>query len=166
MLKNAASDTSLLSQTAYVDSLTGLPNRLSVDLTINNHSTPESLEGVGCVVLRLSNLIAINDKYGHEVGDSLIQDFCVLLRDVSSRYGFVGRNGGNEYLGIFEACDDDLVTQFIADLYVAINLYNSVHLETPVEFEYSYALNSDKKVSRFSELLSIVYHSLEEEPLT
>ena len=165
MLKNAAADSTLMSQTAYVDALTGLPNRLSVDLMINNHSTPESMKNVGLTVIRLSNIIEINEKYSHEVGDSLIQDFCVLLRDIGSRYGFVGRNGGNEYLGIFEACDDELVTQFIADLYVAINLYNESHIETPVEIEYAYALNSRENLGRFSELLTLVYRSLEEEPL-
>ena len=165
MLKNAASESSELSQAAYVDALTGLPNRLSVDIMISKHNTAESMEGIGVTVLRIANLIAINDKFNREVGDSLIQDFCMILKNVGSTYGFVGRNGGNEFLGIFDKCDDELVTQFIADMYIEINLYNLSHTDTPIEIEYAYALNSDAQLARIADLLMIAYKNLEEEPL-
>lgn len=166
MLKNAASESSELSQAAYVDSLTGLPNRLSVDIMINKHNTAESMVGIGVTVLRIANLIEINDKFSHDVGDSLIQDFCMILKNVGGAYGFVGRNGGNEFIGIFEKCDDELVTQFISDMYIEINLYNLSHTETPIEIEYAYALNSNAQLTRITDLLMIAYKNLEDEPLT
>ena len=166
LLKNAASESSELSHTAYVDALTGLPNRLSVDLIISMHNTEATMHKVGCAILRLSNLVAINEKFNRAVGDSLIQDFCILLKDVGTSYGFVGRNGGNEFLAVFEECDDELVVQFIADLYVAINLYNMSHKETPIEIEYAYALNDAEQVSRLADLLTVAYRNLEDEPLT
>ncbi|MBQ8946590.1 MAG: GGDEF domain-containing protein [Lachnospiraceae bacterium] len=166
MLKNAASENSELSHTAYVDSLTGLPNRLSVDLMISMHNSESTMNRIGVTVLKLTNLVAINDRFSHEVGDSLIQDFCIILKDVGTAYGFVGRNGGNEFLGIFEECDDDLIVQFISDMYVAINLYNMSHVETPIEIEYAYALNDNEHVSRLADLLMVTYRKLEEDPLT
>ena len=78
----------------------------------------------------------------------------------------MGRNGGNEFLAVFEECDDELVVQFIADLYVAINLYNMSHKETPIEIEYAYALNDAEQVSRLADLLTVAYRNLEDEPLT
>ena len=51
LLKNAASESSELSHTAYVDALTGLPNRLSVDLMISMHNTEATMQKVGCAVL-------------------------------------------------------------------------------------------------------------------
>jgi len=145
-----------------IDSLSGLPNRASVEMMIDNHSTPESMKNLSCAILRLPNLVIVNKTQSYNSGDTLIRDFCSILKDVGSNYGFIGRNSGNEYLGIFEGCNDDTITQFIADLNVAINLYNSSHSDTPIEIDYSYALNSKENTSSLTDLLNIAYKSFEE----
>lgn len=166
LLKTSATHSQELSNAAYMDTLTGLPNRYSVDMIIKLHDTEQTMQNIGCAVLRLSNLMDINDEYGHDAGDILIQDFCTILDDVGDHYGFVGRNGGNEFLAILEECDDEKITQFISDLYVEINLYNITHASTPIVFEYNYALNSNENTKKLTELFTIVYRKLEEMALS
>lgn len=162
LLRTSAGQSQELSQAAYMDTLTGLPNRYSVDMIIKLHDTAETMEAIGCAVIRLSNLIDINNDFGHDAGDILIQDFCTILDDVGDHYGFVGRNGGNEFLAILEDCDDEKMTQFISDLYVEINLYNMGHASTPISIEYNYALNTNHNTKKLTELFTIVYKKLEE----
>lgn len=166
LLKASATHNQELSNAAYTDMLTGLPNRYSIDMIIKLHDTEHTMRNIGCVVLRLSNLKDINNEYGHDVGDLLIQDFCTILGDVGDHYGFVSRNGGNEFLVILEECDDEIMTQFISDLYVEINLYNITHASTPIVFEYNYALNSKENTKKLTELFTIVYRKLEEMALS
>lgn len=166
LLRTSATQSQELSNAAYMDTLTGLPNRYSVDMIIKMHDKEETMENIGCAVLRISNLIEINNEYGHDAGDTLIQDFCTILEDVGDHYGFVGRNGGNEFLAILEECDDEKMTQFVADLYVEINLYNMAHASTPISIEYNYALNSNEKTKKLTELFTIVYKKLEEMALS
>lgn len=166
LLRTSATQSQELSNAAYMDTLTGLPNRYSVDMIIKMHDKEETMENVGCAVLRISNLVEINNKFGHDAGDTLIQDFCTMLEDVGDHYGFVGRNGGNEFLAILEECDDEKMTQFVADLYVEINLYNMTHASTPISIEYNYALNSNEKTKKLTELFTIVYRKLEEMALS
>lgn len=162
LLRISASQSQELSHAAYMDTLTGLPNRYSVDMIIKLHDTEDTMENIGCAVLRISNLVEINNEYGHDAGDTLIQDFCTILDDVGDHYGFVGRNGGNEFLAILEECDDEKMTQFVADLYVELNLYNLSHASTPISIEYNYALNANEKTKKLTELFTIVYKKLEE----
>lgn len=162
LLKSSASQNQELTQVAYTDSLTGLPNRYSVDMMIKLHDSVETMANIGCAVLRIANLVEINDEVGRDAGDAVIQDFCNILDDVGSQYGFVGKNGGNEYLAIIEKCDDEKITQFISDLYVELNLYNLGHAATPIAIEYNYALNSVEDKSKMTELLAVVYRKMQE----
>ena len=161
LIRNSAVDTARLSKAAYSDALTGLPNRHSIDLMMKLQS-PEALSKVGCALIKLSNLMYINNEYGHEIGDILIRDFCQILITVGGRYGFVGRNGGNDFLSFFEDCSDNTIKSFITELGEQISSYNEAHLSTPIEIKYSYAVNSIEKCDGINDLLTIVYRRIED----
>lgn len=163
-LRNVTSDNLELSHTAFNDILTGLPNRHSIDLLIRIQDS-ESISQIGCVLIRLSNIYDINDKYGHEIGDALIRDFCQLLVSVGSDFGFTGRNGGNDYLCVFEQCTMDNINQFMHALNEQIKMYNHDHITAPIYINYNYVLNSIEQKATISDLLTIVYRKIEDSPL-
>lgn len=162
LLKKTANSASELSQIAYCDVLTGLPNRHSIDMMINLQNSDFDKTNIGCVLVTITSLSKINDSEGHSAGDKMIHDFCQLLVSVSNRYGFVGRNGGNDFLGIFENCDEDTVKRFIAELDEQTNMYNIGRGGKYLEFDYSYALNSIEHKNSVSDLLTIVYRRIKE----
>lgn len=159
-LKSFALETHALNQAAYLDKMTGIPNRYSCDLMFSMYTTSESIENMGCCLLTISNLAKINEHLTHEDGDKLIQDFCELLETSGDRFGFVGRNSGNEFLAIIEDCQKETMEDFIRVLNQNIDEYNKLHQEAKIEIGYAYILNREEKVKRFTDLITLSYKKL------
>ena len=85
---------------AYHDALTGLPNRrLFHDLLQHSlrHAQRHN-EQVGVLVLDLDNFKTINDVYGHEVGDRILQEVADSLRLFLRGSDILCRWGGDEFV--------------------------------------------------------------------
>ncbi len=166
ILSRTASIGRRLNKMAYIDHLTGLPNRYSCDLLINSFNTPERLSGAGFVLMQISNLYSINEDTGHEKGNWLITEFSSILEDVSEDYGYAGRNSGNEFILLIENCDSTAIEMFLLNLTRRIRGYNELNLGSPMEVSYSKVLNSDEHKESISELISLGYKKLREMPQT
>jgi len=153
-----------LNRLAYLDRLTGIPNRYSCDLLFESFNDPEKLEGAGFIVMRINNLPDVNKSTGHEGGNNLISEFCYILEDVGEKYGYVGRNGGNEFITLIENCSDTDSDMFLLDLTKRIRGYNELALGTPLEIAYAGVLNSIEKKAGISELISFAYKKLKDAP--
>lgn len=79
---------------AHVDMLTGLCNRRYFYERISElkDSTPVSL-----VLIDVDNFKSINDTYGHNVGDRVLQQFAEILRSNTRNSDIVARWGGEEF---------------------------------------------------------------------
>ena len=166
ILSRTASIGRHLNKMAYLDHLTGLPNRYSCDLLIDSFNNPDRLPNAGFMLMKLSNLVSINDENGKDNGNWLISEFCTILEDVSESYGYVGRNGGNEFIILIENCDSTAADMFLSDLTKRIHGYNEMNVGTPIEVAYARVLNCDEHVDRISELISLGYKKIREMPLT
>ncbi len=164
ILRRTASIGRHLNKLAYIDKLTGLPNRYSCDLLINSFNEPPMLSSAGFMLLKINNLIAINSSVGHKNGNFLISEFCSILDDVSSDYGYVGRNGGNEYIVLLPECDSTKADMFLMDLTKRIHGYNEMNVGYPLEIAYSRALNCDEGKEKISDLVSLGYKRFRESP--
>jgi len=85
---------------AYHDALTGLPNRrLFHDLLQHSlrHAQRHN-EQVGVLVLDLDNFKAINDIFGHDVGDQILQEVADSLRQFLRGSDILCRWGGDEFV--------------------------------------------------------------------
>ena len=90
---------------ATTDSLTGLYNRreimarandsFSKEKTNKRHKTPINF---GLLILDFDNFKEINDRYGHPVGDQVLQELATRLRSTLRPYDLLGRIGGEEFL--------------------------------------------------------------------
>ena len=153
-----------LNKMAFIDKLTGLPNRYSCDLLIDSFAAPERLENAGFILMQIHNLVSINSENGHDNGNWLISEFCTILEDVSADYGYAGRNGGNEFILLIENCDSTAADMFLLDLTKRIHGYNEMNVGSPLEVAYARALNCDEHVEKISELVSCGYKRLREAP--
>lgn len=159
-LRAFASESHYLNKMAYLDNLTGIPNRHSLDTVFQAYATPESLQDVGCAMFSISNLKEVNETQGHSVGDVLIRDFCSIFEEVGDQFGFVSRNGGNEFVAVINNCNEQIMTHFITTLQNRIDIYNNEHEKTPIKLIFSYTLNEEEKVTAFTQLLTITYNKL------
>jgi diguanylate cyclase (GGDEF)-like protein/PAS domain S-box-containing protein len=85
-----------LSALAATDPLTGLPNRREFERRLG-HAQP-----AGCSVLAIDvdNLKVINDTYGHEAGDVVLQAVAAALRMGLRDVDLVARTGGDEFAAL------------------------------------------------------------------
>ena len=116
------------------------------------------LSTMGCALITISNLQKINEEGGREKGDIALQNFSDLLEKVGDSYGFVGRNGGNEFITVLDNCDTSKAEKFISALEDTITQYNNKP-DTPVKIEinYAYALNAEIGAESFSDLITYTY---------
>lgn len=87
---------------AYNDHLTGLPNRRFLDSALTEalmsaraHDHPLSI-----LLFDVDRFKGINDRWGHAVGDRVLQEMASVLRRTSRRQDVIGRYGGEEFLYI------------------------------------------------------------------
>lgn len=153
-----------LNKLAYIDKLTGLPNRYSCDLLFDSFNNPHRLPEAGFILLNIHNLYVVNEQSGHDNGNFIIAEFCSILEDVGADYGYVGRNGGNEFVMMVEQCDSTKADMFLLDLTKRIHGYNEMNVGAPLEIAYSRVLNCDEHKESVSELVSLGYQKLKESP--
>jgi diguanylate cyclase (GGDEF)-like protein len=86
---------------ALRDPLTGLPNRRQLAEDIVNHL--ENLDGKAAVAMvDVDNFKAVNDEYGHRIGDISLQRVAAILRAAMREGDMIYRYGGEEFVAIFK----------------------------------------------------------------
>lgn len=142
---------------AYLDDLTGMPNRFSCDLVFQMYAEPKKIQHVGCALIEIDNLVATNEQYGREAGNQILIDFSNILEEIGSDYGFVGRNGGNEFLLVVENGSKQSMDNFFNEIHTRLKRYNALELNNPIKIYYKYVLNEELHASRFSDIITEVY---------
>jgi len=84
---------------ATLDALTGLNNRRSLDLRINQEVAVAKRKNLPLCVMMLDVdfFKKTNDTYGHYVGDIVLKSFAKIIADEIREYDFASRYGGEEF---------------------------------------------------------------------
>lgn len=159
-LRHFTEESHALNRVAFLDNLTGIPNRHGLDVVFQTYDSPESLAMVGCFMVTISNLKETNETLGHQTGDAMIQQFCSIFEEIGDTFGVVGRNGGNEYILVINNCTDRLMKQFIEVLEGQIAEYNLSCAKAPIQIQYAYVLNTEEQATAFTQLLTATYNKL------
>ncbi len=148
----------LMHQAAFFDTLTGIPNRRGCDQLFSKYSNNADISELGCVLCSLSNIDTINKSFGREAGNTLLKDFSQIFEQAGTRFGFAGRNSGNEFLAVIEKCSEKEIDSFINILKSSIDEYNADDRhEHSLELSVNYILNKNLNTTDFSELISQLY---------
>lgn len=144
----------------YMEQSGGMLNRFSCDALLNSEEVSQILSTVGCAMLEIKNLPAINASEGRDAGDQAIKDFCEMLESVGNDYGIVVRNGGNEFLIVVADCTAELMDQCLDLLDNSVSVYNEAESAVALDIHQTYVLNSDHHFDRFSEVITLAYKQL------
>ncbi|MFN3303165.1 MAG: putative bifunctional diguanylate cyclase/phosphodiesterase, partial [Roseateles sp.] len=88
----------LVNQLAYVDALTGLPNRARFAELLQQHLSP-GLPPAAVLMLDLDRFKHVNDVLGHEVGDRLLQSVAQRLQMLAEPiHAVLARLSGDEFV--------------------------------------------------------------------
>ena len=140
---------------AYSDQVSGMPNRFSCDTVIEKYADSDLPEDVGCVMIDFSNLADINKEYGHKAGNESIREFSKILQTAAQSLCFVGRNGGNKFLAVFERCTKQDIYKFTNRLSERVTAHNANQGTVPIEFNMGAAYNGDEKINDITQLISL-----------
>jgi diguanylate cyclase (GGDEF)-like protein len=93
-----------LSRLARTDYLTGLTNRSGFDAHTNDLLVTANLNGCGCVLalIDLDGFKSVNDMHGHGIGDELLKDVAIRIKDALCEAHLPARLGGDEFAIAFD----------------------------------------------------------------
>jgi diguanylate cyclase (GGDEF)-like protein/PAS domain S-box-containing protein len=110
---------------AHHDQLTGLPNRHYIADFLPQAIVCAKSAGtmLGIVFLDLDRFKHINDSYGHEIGDKLLQVVATRLRQCVRDGDVIVRMGGDEFVIVFlNLTSEEEVTRAATRIISALNL--------------------------------------------
>ena len=94
---------------SFHDQLTGLPNRALFNDRLEHGLAQAKRHSFTLAVMfiDLNGFKAVNDKYGHAVGDALLQSVADRLQENTREDDTISRYGGDEFLYLLMSIDDD-----------------------------------------------------------
>ncbi len=94
-----------LREAAVHDTLTGLPNRLSLMVRLENAVTvAKRNQGLlALLFIDLNRFKPVNDRYGHAVGDKLLREVAARLRTCVREADTLARLGGDEFVVLLQS---------------------------------------------------------------
>ena len=100
------------------DSLTGLLKHANIKEAVEAEvmRAQRSGKAVTVAMLDIDHFKAVNDSYGHAVGDVVISSLATLLRQRLRQSDIVGRYGGEEFIAVLPDCDNQIAFQLLDDL--------------------------------------------------
>lgn len=126
---------------ANTDILTGLNNRNSFDVIVNNLEALAGKQTIGFIVADLDGLKNINDLLGHAAGDLYIRTGSNILQNLVAYPDVLYRIGGDEFAVILRGKNPDQVRVLVSAMKDAVEKY-ALENNTKLSFSFGYALFS------------------------
>ncbi len=108
---------------ALTDPMTGLPNARCLQGQFEKEVARSKRSGnpFQVVMLDLDGFKAVNDNFGHKVGDQMLKDLAKIMRKQLRDYDFLARYAGDEFLAIVPDLTDEAVRDLCRRIEEAIN---------------------------------------------
>lgn len=100
----------ILVKKTILDELTGLYNRRAYEEDIQELGSGTIAEDFVYASIDVNGLKVVNDEIGHAAGDELIKGAADCMKNAFGSYGKVYRTGGDEFVSIFYAGEEQLKT--------------------------------------------------------
>lgn len=144
----------------YQDRKTKLPNRVKCDMLIDVYAQKPLPAKFVFILIRLDSLKEANQREGRAGGDTLLRDFGKILADTAVDFGFVGYNGSDQFMCLFESCDYKKAELFIMNLKTSIEYHSSQNPEENMAFSYVIEESEEKGIYSIRGLISEAFKEI------
>ena len=119
-----------LTQIAFHDALTGLPNRALLHDRLENAMARAQRDQhkVAAIFVDLDNFKVVNDSLGHGAGDTLLKEVAARLLTTIRMSDTVARLGGDEFVVMLDPCESIEAANEVAERIIAA-------LKSPTDIE-------------------------------
>lgn len=146
------------------DELTGLANRRWFDQQLARDHARARLEDkpLAIALVDVDHFKAINDRFGHQVGDEVLRAIAGVLRSFQPSDERVARYGGEEFVLSFPDLDFDEARARVERLRMAIAELDLSALSPRLSVTASIGLSADRRAKHHERLLADADHYLYE----
>jgi len=144
----------------YVDRKTGLPNRAMCDIEIEKYAAEKLKDNFAFVLIKLDNLKYVNEKGGREAGDALLKAFGKILKRAASSYGFVGYNGSEQFIGLFEECTPQRANDFRQYLEELVRYHNVQLPNVTIHVSSAYSETNEEQIYDVRKLMGATFRKI------
>ncbi len=115
---------------ALTDPMTGLPNARSLQMHFEKEMGRAGRAGSNfqVLVMDLDGFKAVNDTFGHKVGDEMLREVGKVIKDQLREYDFLSRYGGDEFVAVIPEAEHEIVADLCSRIEKAV-----CDLRLPVE---------------------------------
>lgn len=107
------------------DYLTGVYNRRQLDRFMKSKIRASTNDSFGAIIIDLNNFKAINDSYGHDIGDEALLDAVRIIKKSLRVNDFLARFGGDEFFIIMDVNDYLLLKKVVKRIKDCANNFNA-----------------------------------------
>lgn len=145
-----------------MDMLTGLYNRRGIEEKFKMElSRTKRFESPFSIFLGdLDGFKNINDSFGHNLGDNVLQEIALLLKENSRGYDCIGRWGGEEFIGLLPGTDCDGARKVAESIRSKVERHAVSRDNEKIQITMSFGLSSLKPDMQFSELIEVADRNL------
>jgi diguanylate cyclase (GGDEF)-like protein len=144
-----------LELTIFSDPVTGMANRSSCDAFIEQYLDKPLPDDIGCIIFDITNLSDINQRFGYKEGNAAICEFSAILQAAAMDVCFVGRNSGNKFIAIFQACTRPKMEDFLHYVKSHVAMSNLKAEKSKICFEYGLAFQEEDQVANINRLIAL-----------
>jgi len=134
-----------IERTSLEDPLTGTANRRRIDRERAALLSATTATWATVIYLDIDRFKAVNDRYGHELGDAVLRQLAVLLRDTVRDGDLVGRYGGDEFVALATHCSPADAERLRDRLLAAVREHPWQRLHPDLEIRVSMGLASARE---------------------
>ena len=145
------------------DYLTEVYNRKKLESYLKYKiSSSTEQKTFSAILIDLNNFKAINDTYGHDMGDNALETSVALLRSCLRSDDFIARYGGDEFYIILNISDYADLEQMVARIHCSLETYNANPSKSySLGFSMGYAVydfHSQMKADEFQKQVDLLMY--------
>lgn len=147
-------DFNALDYAVHSDSLAKIANRQGIDDLIEKYIDEPLPKNLGCMMILLVSLNEVNKRSRSE-GNAQIRNFSIILKLASTDICFVGRNGGNVFMAIFEDTTQEKINNFVSRIEEKVIENNEKSDVAPMYYRFGIGFNEGPEIESINGLISL-----------